>query len=151
MVRKRLLLWSCACVALLGLAPSAWAQDDPRVDPDSPAGTEYELPIDRARERASPGGPHGTTPAPLFGEGLESRKRGPGSGSNGSPGSDADSSTTSATNEQLGRSTPGPVRAQATTPDSGSGDVVAIGAGAGGVLLLGGLAGLAWRRRSVGR
>lgn len=51
-------------------------------DPDSPAGKEYALPLDQAREEAAGGksdGPAGKR-APLFGEGVSGRGSGPGAG-----------------------------------------------------------------------
>lgn len=146
----------------LALVVSAQAQD-PQVDPGSPAGTEYQLPVDRAREEAGgaagggsgPRGPGGSqddsagADAPLFGAGVEDdqRQKQTGSGSNKS-GTDSDPATVGEVEPDLGTATPETVRAQAPAPDSGSG-LVAIGGGAAGVLLLGGLAGLAWRRRSM--
>lgn len=58
----------------LAFAAPAQAQDV-QVDPGSPAGVEYQLPIDRAREEA--GGVAGemdgsSDEAPLFGKGVES-------------------------------------------------------------------------------
>jgi len=61
----------------------AQAQDPARPDPDSPAGVEYQLPLDQARRDAAPdpggggggagGGPPGggsAEPTPLFGAGI---------------------------------------------------------------------------------
>ncbi len=62
-------------------------------DPDSPAGKEYALPLDQAREEAAGGksdGPAGKR-APLFGEGVSGRGSGPGAsggGAGGGPGTD---------------------------------------------------------------
>ncbi len=152
--RSTLGLLAALAVALaLAPATACWAQGaDPQVDPDSPAGTEYELPIDSARERASSGGPRTSGSAgraPLFGEGVRPPAAGAGTG--------RASSTTPAPPPATGgpadpeRTTPDAVRAQAPAPDSGGGAVAAIAAGGAGVLLLGGLAGLAWRRRSMRR
>lgn len=62
-------------------------------DPDSPAGKEYALPLDQAREEAVGGksdGPAGKK-APLFGEGVSGRGSGPGaSGGSTGGGSGAD-------------------------------------------------------------
>jgi hypothetical protein len=143
------------CVCALALTAPAQAQD-PQVDPDSPTGTEYQLPIDRAREQAgggsgaSRGGSQGTgppgEPPPLFGAGVE-EKRQP-TGRRTKPGSDSSPARTADVEPELGSSTPARVRAQAPAPDSGGSGLVAIGGGAAGVLLLGGLVGLAWRRRA---
>jgi hypothetical protein len=55
-------------------------------DPDSPAGKEYALPLDQARDEAAgvgkSDGPAGEK-APLFGEGVSGRGSGPGSGPSG--------------------------------------------------------------------
>lgn len=63
-----------ALVALLLLVatPSAAAQEDGVfVDPDSPAGKEYAVPIDQARGEAAGGGNRPPGEEPLFGEGIE--------------------------------------------------------------------------------
>jgi len=65
------------------VAPSAAVAQEPvQVDPDSPAGVEYKLPLDQARRDAAPdaggggrgGGPRSGggsgDPAPLFGAGI---------------------------------------------------------------------------------
>lgn len=130
----------------LALVSPVQAQD-PQVDPGSPAGTEYQLPVDRAREEA--GGASGsgnsqdrgtTTQAPLFGSGVESEK----SSSAGKSGTESERATV-AGDERV--ATPETVLADAPSPDRG-GALVAVSGGAIGVLLLGGVAGLAWRRRS---
>ena len=71
-----------ALAAVLGLAviapaPAAPAPRDAIIDPNSPAGTEYDLPLDRARDEAN-GGSVG---------GRGSLRGGGGSGSRGSRGS----------------------------------------------------------------
>jgi hypothetical protein len=154
MVRRLLLAWLGALALSLALIEPAAAIDAPQVDPDSPAGTEYQLPTDRAREEASGGGPSrsgGTTgQAPLFGAGVEPSKSN--AAEMPSSGSRAGKPPTSAGEQpDLGTSTPETVRAQAQAPDGGGSGLVAMGGGAAGVLLLGGLAGLALRRRSMRR
>jgi hypothetical protein len=70
-------------VAGLGAPGTALAANGVHFDPDSPAGKEYAVPVDEARnEGTGGGGSEGTGPdqesgesAPLFGEGLS---RGPG-------------------------------------------------------------------------
>lgn len=67
---KGLLVLLCALAAT---APVAAAQDDEVfVDPGSPSGKEYAIPIDRAREQAgkSTKKRSGSQKAPLFGEGI---------------------------------------------------------------------------------
>jgi cobalamin biosynthesis Mg chelatase CobN len=137
------------CLCALALTAPAQAQD-PQVDPDSPAGTEYQLPIDRAREQAGDGsrrsGGAAAAEAPLFGEGVD----GPSSRSrerHGSGGSARTPTTTVREQPKLGTSAPEAVQTQAQAPEGGNG-LVAIGVGAVGVLLIGGLGGWAWRRRT---
>jgi hypothetical protein len=140
------------CLCALALAAPAQAQD-PQVDPDSPAGTEYQLPVDRAREQAGSRGSRGSrraggaaAEAPLFGEGVEgSPRRAP--EKRGAGGSARTPTTTGRQQPELGTSAPDTVQAQAQAPEGGGSGLVAIGVAAG-VLLIGGLAGLAWRRRT---
>lgn len=151
MLRRLLICFALLALALGCAAVPAGAQD-PQVDPDSPAGTEYQLPTDRAREEASRGsasddGAAGsaTSETPLFGKGVEEKK----SNSAQNPGTDSDPATTADVEADTGTATSEIVRAQAPTPNSGGGGLAAIGGGALGVLVLGGLAGLAWRRRAA--
>lgn len=154
---QRLLPWLGALALSLALATPATAQDDPQVDPDSPAGTEYQLPTDRAREEAGGGGASRTGggaggEAPLFGAGVKAKQsdsaRQSGSAKQSGSSSRGGTSTPQAGEQpDLGTSTPDAVRAQAPAPDGGGSGLLAIGAGAGGVLVIGGLAGLLWRRR----
>ena len=155
-------LWSvfgAIAVALtLAIPGTAWSQEDEvHVDPNSPAGVEYELPLDRARQEAGGGGGGGNTGSgggsaggatatgetPLFGEGVVSDGSAP--ARDGGASRSAGESTGSD-----GRPAPTPptVRAQAPSPDDGGGALLAVVGGAGGVLALGALAGLLWRRRS---
>ena len=166
-MRRHASLSSCVLLACLLLAPGASAQggvDDPQVDPDSPAGTEYELPIDRARDRARGGGSGGSGgtsgaaggQAPLFGEGVE--EQAPRSGGESSTAKEAPSEQTPSSSGGAdpprtagGRpatSTPEVARAQAPAPETGGGQLATPAAIAAGVLLIGGLAGLLLRRRS---
>ena len=140
----------------LALVPPAAAQnDDPQVDPDSPAGTEYQLPIDRAREQASgrSRSTGSTGNAPLFGEGVErppTDERRPSQSATTRSGSGAAAPAKNPVKQPDGEtSKPATLQAQAPAPDGGRSGLAAIGGGAAGVLLIGGLAGLAWRRRSM--
>lgn len=80
-----------ATVALALLAPSQPRAAEKGVffDPNSPAGKEYALPLDQAREEAAgigkSDGPSGKK-APLFGEGVSGRGSGPGAGDGGTAG-----------------------------------------------------------------
>ena len=157
---------SLIVLASLLLAPTAFAQDggdDPTIDPTSPAGTEYRLPVDRAREEARGGGSDdadaegGQSPAPLFGEGVE-----PDDDSGTAAGAKGTGTSTTGSGKGDGGQAPPPappppppagqqatVRAQAQPPDDG-GALIAVGASALGLLLVGGLGGLLWRRRVSG-
>ncbi len=144
MTFARRLLAACCGVLALALAPGAAAQA-PQVDPGSPAGIEYQLPVDRAREEAqggsSGGGASAAGEAPLFGAGVEPEDGGqPGASSKPKPGSGDDAQTSGASSAV--------VRSYADAPGGSAGEL-AIGAGAVGVLAIGSVAGLAWRRRAM--
>jgi len=96
----RSFLGLAVAASLLTLSP-ATALGATRPDPDSPAGVEYELPLERARERAAggndgaapgrgsrPGGGAGGGAAPLFGAGVGPPGRGEGSDAAGGGGAD---------------------------------------------------------------
>ena len=129
-------------------APGAAAQGlSPQVDRDSPAGIEYQLPVERAREQAAGsarGSPAAADRAPLFGEGVTQAPR-PSRAKDGGGGR-----RSTRPGEPLPRTDSAlpNVRAQAPAPDGMGGGLVAIGAASAGVLLVGGLAGLGWRRRA---
>lgn len=161
---RRLLLGLGALVLVLALGMPAHGAGV-HVDPSSPAGTEYQLPTDRAREQAgasgeakgAPGGAGGE--APLFGAGVEDKtppppaRRKPRSRDHTkkTASRSADMPATTSGQAGLGERTPQPVRALAPAPDGGgSGGMLAVAGAAAGVLLLGALAGLAWRRRTTG-
>jgi hypothetical protein len=90
-----LLTATVAAVLLLGPQQPALA-GEVHFDPESPAGKEYALPLDQAREEAASAGktdgPAGEK-APLFGEGVSSGGGGPQAGgggpATGSPGNGA--------------------------------------------------------------
>lgn len=158
--RTRPCLGALAVAAALACAAPAQG-DAPQIDPDSPAGTEYQLPLDRAREEAGAGrggatgggtgGPSGGSAreVPLFGEGVEPSSSSPQPSQPRGGSASASDPATTATAELADAAPPETVRAQAPSPDGGGSELVAVGAGAGGVLLLGGLAGLLLRRRSM--
>jgi hypothetical protein len=140
---------------LLALVPSgATAKDEPgvHVDPDSPSGKEYVIPLEGVRRDASSGGAAGDTSsggssgggaaaAPLFGEGISSEgSRGTGSSGGGKSGKKSAKKDSLA--ERTARST------LASAPGGGSGDsaTAETGAIALAVLLAGGALGLLLRR-----
>jgi hypothetical protein len=174
---RRLLprLGALALLAALAAPGGAAAAeyDAPHVDPDSPAGTEYQLPTDPARRQAGTGRSTGSSgaaagAAPLFGAGVEGPASAPAPapapsragtaprprarrGARRSSGSRGRPAAVAGAEPGAARTAIDAIRAQAPAPDGGAGGVAAIGGGAAGVLLLGGLGGLAWRRRSTGR
>jgi hypothetical protein len=83
-MRRPLRLLPAAVVALGLIAPQALAQDGPEpgvtVDPSSPSGKEYALPVDKARKKTQDASKEKKkdSSAPLFGAGVK-----PGSGSGG--------------------------------------------------------------------
>ncbi|MFL5866817.1 MAG: hypothetical protein ACJ766_06930 [Thermoleophilaceae bacterium] len=158
-VRALLLKLVLPSVLLAALLPSAAAaKDEPgvHVDPGSPSGKEYAIPLEGARRDASGGGSSsgssggssgssggGAAKAPLFGEGITpagGSQSGGGSG-NGSGGSAHKGGKKASAVEQTARST------LASAPAAGSGDSTAqTGAIGLAVLLLGGALGLLLRR-----
>jgi hypothetical protein len=141
---------------VLALPAAAAAQDEPgvHVDPDSPSGKEYAIPLEGARRDASGGGTAGdssggegggggvsssSSAAPLFGEGITSH----GSQSSGDGASNGDSS-----GKKTGSPAKQPARSTLASASSGSGDSAAAktGAIALAVLLAGGGLGLLFRR-----
>jgi hypothetical protein len=83
---KRLAL---AVLLVLMASPSAAAQEDGVfVDPDSPAGKEYAVPIDQARGEAAGGSNRPPGEEPLFGEGIEPAAGGSGTKNAGGGGGD---------------------------------------------------------------
>ncbi|MCA1569087.1 MAG: hypothetical protein LC798_01955 [Chloroflexi bacterium] len=158
---RGLLLMLCA-LALTAPAAAA-AEDEVFVDPGSPSGKEYALPVDSARKQAAGDARNKSSNSqatPLFGEGVD-RDAGSAGGGSGSGESDAGggSGRGGASGDGGGEAsspqradpeggTPVTARAQAASPDGGSGTIAIIGAGAG-VLLLGGAIGLVLRRRAA--
>jgi len=144
------------------IAPPAMAQDDDViVDPGSPSGKEYALPVDSARKQASKDAKNSSSkaqPAPLFGEGVgddaaTSTSASAPSGSGGSGGDGADGTRSTADGSRAPdapRAGPGTatLKSQAAAPGGGIGLVAIIGAGLG-VLALGAAIGLLLRRRAA--
>ncbi|MDX6691738.1 MAG: hypothetical protein QOG15_3195 [Solirubrobacteraceae bacterium] len=149
--RLRVVAACAAAGATLGLAPAAFAQGPaPQVDPQSPAGAEYQLPLDRARAASASHTSAAAVAEPLFGEGVTADTRGSGERASGTPATD--DRARDASHDGRGvvvRARPPAV--SASIPGGAGGSLLAIAAAAAAVLAAGGLAGLAWRRRSVGR
>ena len=149
-----------ALLVLVVAAPPAIARDDGvSVDPDSPAGVEYAVPLDQARRDATgtPGGGSAGTDhgQPLFGVGIEraSAGSGGGGGAKGSGGSGPSAGTgggSSGAGTQAGAGEAAGNGASAAAIEvaaSGGSSTGLLSAGiAVAVLLLGLLGGLGLRR-----
>ena len=160
MLRGLLLaLVALTLIAPAVIAPAAFAADDEIfVDPGSPSGKEYALPVHRARQQAAGDrqGAKGATSAPLFGEGVDAARSGATAG--GRSGRSTDASDASAGSSDAGASrdrgasaqqaAPKTLKAQAAAPDGGIGDAAIIGGVSVGVLLLGAVIGVLLRRRA---
>jgi hypothetical protein len=77
------LLVLVALVFLVAAPPAAAQEDGVFVDPESPAGKEYAVPIDQARGEAAGGGNRSAGEEPLFGEGIERAGASPGNEESG--------------------------------------------------------------------
>ena len=157
----------CAGVALWAPGVPAEAQETPGYDPNTPAGVEYQLPLERTRREATGRKADPTRtgrpgrPIPLFGAGVRDEARpssgeesgGPGAGRSGSdesPGGDmADAKDSDDRNE----GGPGAVASKSGANDDDDDDDQPLELGlAGGVLavILGAAVGLVVRFRSRG-
>lgn len=155
-------------LALLAPAPAVAHGGGVFVDPDSPTGKQYQLPLESARRQADPGSdgrlappgarPSGTGPAALFGEGIaKASHAGKRSGSSGSAGQSkpdgkAGGSNGSSSSPKMDSGSSSSVQAAVSNPGAPSGGIgstLLIAAGGGLVLLIGGLAGFLLRRRSA--
>ena len=133
----RPLLFTLTC--LLCLPAVASGQEEPRLDPDSPAGVEYQIPLDQARDDASGGaerGPGADGGAPLFGAGISK------AGSKGSRGSHSGRAKRGTSGE---KSKSGAAASVQTAAESTS-DAPSVSLIAAAVLLAGGALGLGLRR-----
>jgi hypothetical protein len=154
------LLCGLLAVVALALCPAGAAAQGPEVfvDPNSPSGREYELPLESARQQADPrskDGPirHGERSAPLFGEGINSNEQAGGakaSGRSRAGGGDSGPRGNSSPSRDDAAGLPQTVRQAISRPPSpGSGG--ATGAwliGGGGLIVIG--AGLGWLLRRRG-
>ena len=151
------LVIACALVA----PPAAGAQEPVQVDPDSPAGVEYQLPLDQARSDGAAGGGGGSGPGsgggsggpvPLFGAGIArdgSQSSGgggeaaPDGGIRGGAGQSGDRADRGATGAGGGD---GAGSGAVATGDGGGWTGLILGGIALAVVVLGGALGLALRR-----
>lgn len=142
MARTRLLFLFLACSLYVPVTASG--QEQARPDPDSPAGVEYQLRLDQAREDAAHegrSGPGRRKPPPLFGSGISE-------GGHSSPTADTSSEDGSATRERkagepLAGRTRQPATPVASQGGSGGATVALIVAA---VMIAGGGLGLGLRR-----
>lgn len=120
-----MVLATVAAFALL--APAASAKEEVHFDPDSPAGKEYALPLEQARDEAAgvgkSDGPAGEK-APLFGEGVEPRDAAAAAeqGDGERDGSGGGGSAGGSSSGGGGAAGAGDASAAAALADSGSGD-----------------------------
>jgi hypothetical protein len=148
----------CLCALLVCLPATAHAQSGVRADPDSPAGVEYQIPLERARHGG--GGTAGADAAPgvdagapeadvagtdLFGAGIEpratERRRAHEGGASGRKEGERVASEQSASSV--------PAKAQLAVGvgvGDGGASALTTGAVALGVIALGGVVGLLLRR-----
>jgi hypothetical protein len=144
-------------VAALCLPSAALAADDGvSVDPNSPSGKEYALPIDRARDRAAAGTdvqPSAARPAghvPLFGVGVTARKPKRSRGDDAKAGSSRKPSASRTSNgsepAEPAADAPAPARS-APAAASESSSMVGVIVLAAALMLGGGAIGTALRRR----
>jgi hypothetical protein len=147
-----MLLTSAVALVLLAATPLALAKV--HFDPESPAGKEYALPLDQARDEAAGAdksdGPAGKK-AQLFGEGISKE------GSNPTPGSSADNGSTQGSGAGASGNAGGNNGARHQQPRQLSASVVAVSSNdhsyalssailwIAAILALGGLAGFALR------
>ena len=158
MMRRKLIALTAAGIALGTTAP---ADAQVFVDPGSPSGKEYGIPLEDARREASEGGndelvPQGERSAPIFGEGVgpdrpdTNGKQDAGDDDpspRGSEGQGGDETVKDAGGGDVG-SIDSSRTVVATVPQGGFSDTLTIGAVALSVLLLGGVIGSIARRRS---
>jgi hypothetical protein len=152
MIRRRLIP---AAVLFAALLPAAPAVAQVHVDPGSPSGKEYAIPLEQARNNASGNSGVGSgtntstsseaAAAPLFGEGIDHKSNPPkGVGKRGQK-----STTDGTAPATVGSAIAGTQPVRATVPSGGAKSTLTIGALALSVLLLGGVLGSIARRRQT--
>lgn len=142
-----------AVCAMLALYPATAGAQDVMVDPDSPAGTEYAIPIDSARDQGSGGS------GEIFGEGIESgsgssqtgESGAAGSDDGGSEGSGGESATTTATDASGQPVAGGPSQLTAQNSDDSAGSRGLVMVLLATLLILAGAAFGGMRMRRSGR
>lgn len=155
-LRRLIPLAAVLAVALTFAAPAGARSGAVTVDPDSPSGKEYAIPLESARRAATKGtddGPgsasQGQRSAPLFGEGVGGAPAGGGSKPGSSHAQLPQRTSRRSAAGAAGRDAVAGARpVRATVPAGGAGSVLTIGAVAVSVLLLGAVLGSIARRRS---
>lgn len=151
--RPRASVAACACMALMSLAGGGGAMAQEKgahVDPDSPSGKEYKLPLEDARRDAAPGlgsGHGGGGKPPLFGTGIS---KGGMSGTKAPPAGDRTSGAgIRKIHRESGSTASATDRSEIGRPEAGGGDGLSPGIltalMALGVLLVGGIVGVSLR------
>lgn len=141
--------------AALAASPAAPAAAQVFVDPGSPSGKEYEIPLENARQEAATGNSDapvqlGDRSAPLFGEGVGDDNGGgntAGSGGLETKGQEQGGSGDRGDKESSGSFGAASQPISATVPQGGFDSIVTIGAVALSVLFLGSVIGSIARRR----
>jgi hypothetical protein len=149
MMDRRKLLLVAATASLLG-APTAHAQVF--VDPGSPSGKEYAIPLESARRSAATGQrsdtvAQGERSAPLFGEGIGDGGKKGGGGQPQASGSAQQQPTRAGRGDGVRRALRDTTPVSAAVPNSGAGGLASVGGVALSVLLLGAVIGSIARRR----
>jgi hypothetical protein len=137
---------------LLGAGAVFAADDGVHVDPDSPAGKEYALPLETARSDAGGGDGSdsgGTGKAPIFGAGISTRGGASGQGGRGGSQDSQPGDTSGGSANQQGASGTGMSPSQTGSVAASSGGGLPAGVltllVALGVLAVGGIIGLSVR------
>jgi len=152
---------TCVAVSILGLLVLDWGPafaQDVHVEPDSPAGREYALPLDAARRAAAGPGSEGASgeSAPVFGAGISKRDASGPEQTSGSDGRAAGPGSGASQGSSGGQQGPGVGGADATRAARAVADTGGLSPGllavliALGVVTVGALIGLSVRslRRS---
>jgi hypothetical protein len=140
-------------IFVLGLPAVAAGQESPKLDPNSPAGVEYQLPLDRAREEAAGETQRdsgGAKRAPAFGAGVTERRSstkddGSDEGSGEADGGEAEFGKAHFAEADFGEA-PANTGAKTASATSGGGAGASVPLIAAAVLLVGGALGLGLRR-----
>ena len=156
-MRRNLVVFALTCLAMLLLAIPAGAQEDVMVDPDSPTGSEYDIPLERARrdaatDQSQAAQSYRSRTAPLFGEGIgvagasasqPPSRSGTTTGKRSKPGKQRTRKAGTPTQQQLPRAVRAAIQ-QPGAPDDSTAQLAALG---GAILVaLAAIGGLVLRR-----